>query len=69
MYLDLPYNCEYAALTQISTGPLTAWYALKLCDQLKLHQDLTVHLIGTSTLDNSINSLYKKLNVQFIFRS
>lgn len=50
MYIDLPYNCEYAALTQISTGPLTAWYALKLCDQLKLHQDLTVHLIGTSTI-------------------
>ncbi|XP_060653805.1 uncharacterized protein LOC132789649 [Drosophila nasuta] len=37
--------CELAALTQISTGPLTAFYALKLCDRLKAEQ-LTIHLVG-----------------------
>uniref|UniRef100_A0A1I8NTR0 MYND-type domain-containing protein n=1 Tax=Stomoxys calcitrans TaxID=35570 RepID=A0A1I8NTR0_STOCA len=45
--LDIPDNCcEYAALTQISTGPLTAWYALKATQQLNSHEDLTIHLIG-----------------------
>ncbi|XP_030385618.1 uncharacterized protein LOC115632543 [Scaptodrosophila lebanonensis] len=39
-------QCEYAALTQVSTGPLTAWYALKLCERLRNYEQLTVHLIG-----------------------
>ncbi|KAH8405256.1 hypothetical protein KR222_000676, partial [Zaprionus bogoriensis] len=38
-------DCEFAALTQISTGPLTAFYALKLCERLSAEQ-LTIHLIG-----------------------
>ncbi|XP_034482090.1 uncharacterized protein LOC117787627 [Drosophila innubila] len=38
-------ECEFAALTQISTGPLTAFYALKLCDRLDAEQ-LTIHLVG-----------------------
>ncbi|KAH8370432.1 hypothetical protein KR093_003449, partial [Drosophila rubida] len=37
--------CELAALTQISTGPLTAFYALKLCERLQAEQ-LTIHLVG-----------------------
>lgn len=41
----MPDQCEFAALTQISTGPLTAFYALKLCDRLHAEQ-LTIHLIG-----------------------
>lgn len=43
---DLPENSEYASLTQISTGPLTAWYALKLADQIQNNENLTIHLIG-----------------------
>ncbi|KAH8270272.1 hypothetical protein KR018_006446 [Drosophila ironensis] len=39
-------DCEYAALTQVSTGPLTAWFALKLCDRLRDCEELTLHLIG-----------------------
>ncbi|XP_017139393.1 uncharacterized protein LOC108153765 [Drosophila miranda] len=38
-------ECEYAALTQVSTGPLTAWFALKLCERLR-NSELTLHLIG-----------------------
>lgn len=43
---DINDDCEYAALTQISTAPLTSWNALKLCQQLNNHEDLTIHLIG-----------------------
>ncbi|XP_016933461.3 uncharacterized protein [Drosophila suzukii] len=39
-------ECEYAALTQVSTGPLTAWFALKLCERLRNCEELTLHLIG-----------------------
>lgn len=39
-------DCEFAALTQISTAPLTVWYTMKLCKQLQLQEELTVHLIG-----------------------
>ncbi|XP_044317513.1 uncharacterized protein LOC108045951 [Drosophila rhopaloa] len=39
-------ECEYAALTQVSTGPLTAWFALKLCERLRDCEELTLHLIG-----------------------
>ncbi|XP_017019412.1 uncharacterized protein [Drosophila kikkawai] len=39
-------ECEYAALTQVSTGPLTAWFALKLCERLRDCEQLTLHLIG-----------------------
>ncbi|XP_043069966.1 uncharacterized protein [Drosophila bipectinata] len=39
-------ECEYAALTQVSTGPLTAWFALKLCERLRSCEELTIHLIG-----------------------
>ncbi|XP_043063658.1 uncharacterized protein LOC122319887, partial [Drosophila ficusphila] len=39
-------ECEYAALTQVSTGPLTAWFALKLCERLRNCEVLTLHLIG-----------------------
>ncbi|XP_016965000.1 uncharacterized protein LOC108034578 isoform X2 [Drosophila biarmipes] len=39
-------ECEYAALTQVSTGPLTAWFALKLCERLRSSEELTLHLIG-----------------------
>ncbi|XP_017862919.1 PREDICTED: uncharacterized protein LOC108613753 [Drosophila arizonae] len=38
-------GCEFAALTQVSTGPLTAFFALKLCGLLEATQ-LTIHLIG-----------------------
>ncbi|KAL7734981.1 hypothetical protein ACLKA6_011246 [Drosophila palustris] len=38
-------ECEFAALTQVSTGPLTAFYALKLCNRLDSEQ-LTIHLVG-----------------------
>ncbi|EDV97144.1 uncharacterized protein LOC6556801 [Drosophila grimshawi] len=38
-------ECEFAALTQISTGPLTAFFALKLCERLR-SKELTIHLIG-----------------------
>ncbi|XP_075159545.1 rho GTPase activating protein at 71E isoform X4 [Haematobia irritans] len=45
--IEIPDNCcEYAALSQISTGPLTSWYALKSCQQLDKHENLTIHLIG-----------------------
>ncbi|KAI8037939.1 hypothetical protein M5D96_009440 [Drosophila gunungcola] len=39
-------ECEYAALTQVSTGPLTAWFALKLCERIRNCEELTLHLIG-----------------------
>ncbi|KAH8296469.1 hypothetical protein KR054_006620 [Drosophila jambulina] len=39
-------ECEHAALTQVSTGPLTAWFALKLCERLRNSEELTLHLIG-----------------------
>ncbi|EDW94569.1 uncharacterized protein LOC6534173 [Drosophila yakuba] len=39
-------ECEYAALTQVSTGPLTAWFALKLCERLRNCEEMTLHLIG-----------------------
>ncbi|TMW50674.1 hypothetical protein DOY81_004242 [Sarcophaga bullata] len=55
---DLPLNAEYASLTQISTGPLTAWYALKLCDQLKNHETLTIHLIGAE-IEFEVDVLHK----------
>ncbi|KAH8380323.1 hypothetical protein KR009_010008 [Drosophila setifemur] len=37
---------EYAALSQVSTGPLTAWFALKLCERLRDSEEVTLHLIG-----------------------
>lgn len=43
--LDVTDACEFAALTQISTGPLTAFLALKLCGRLKA-KELTIHLVG-----------------------
>ncbi|XP_065359305.1 uncharacterized protein RhoGAP71E isoform X6 [Calliphora vicina] len=55
---DLPENSEYASLTQISTGPLTAWYALKLADQLKNHETLTIHLIGAE-IEFEVDVLHK----------
>ncbi|XP_030570961.1 uncharacterized protein LOC115770035 isoform X1 [Drosophila novamexicana] len=42
---DVTDACEFAALTQISTGPLTAFLALKLCGRLKA-KELTIHLVG-----------------------
>jgi len=30
----------------VSTGPLTAWFALKLCERLRSCEELTLHLIG-----------------------
>lgn len=44
-FLDVVDGCEFAALTQVSTGPLTAFFALKLCGLLGATQ-LTIHLIG-----------------------
>lgn len=44
-FLDVVDGCEFAALTQVSTGPLTAFFALKLCGLLGAKQ-LTIHLIG-----------------------
>ncbi|KAM7358238.1 uncharacterized protein ACRADG_003291 [Cochliomyia hominivorax] len=55
---DLPENSEYASLTQISTGPLTAWYALKLVDQLQTHESLTIHLIGAE-IEFEVDVLHK----------
>ncbi|XP_023297280.2 uncharacterized protein LOC111679909 [Lucilia cuprina] len=55
---DLPVNSEYASLSQISTGPLTAWYALKLADQLKNHESLTIHLIGAE-IEFEVDVLHK----------
>uniref|UniRef100_A0A1A9WHZ8 MYND-type domain-containing protein n=1 Tax=Glossina brevipalpis TaxID=37001 RepID=A0A1A9WHZ8_9MUSC len=51
-------NCEYAALTQISTVPLTSWYTLKLCDQLRDNHELTIHLIGAE-IDFEVDILHK----------
>uniref|UniRef100_A0A1B0FDP4 Uncharacterized protein n=1 Tax=Glossina morsitans morsitans TaxID=37546 RepID=A0A1B0FDP4_GLOMM len=51
-------SCEYAALTQISTVPLTSWYTLKLCDQLRDNQELTIHLIGAE-VDFEVDILHK----------
>ncbi|XP_036327434.1 uncharacterized protein LOC118740044 [Rhagoletis pomonella] len=70
--------CEFAALSQISTCPLTAWYALKLCGHLKKAEEMTVHLIGAEIefeVDAihkweifflHINPTTKKLNVVFV---
>ncbi|XP_073840611.1 uncharacterized protein [Musca autumnalis] len=77
--MDLPENsCENAALTQISTAPLTAWYALKLTQQLNKHEELTIHLIGAE-IEFEVDILHKwelfflhiapvvkKLNVVFV---
>uniref|UniRef100_A0A1B0AQV9 Uncharacterized protein n=1 Tax=Glossina palpalis gambiensis TaxID=67801 RepID=A0A1B0AQV9_9MUSC len=51
-------SCEYAALTQLSTVPLTSWYTLKLCDQLRDNQELTIHLIGAE-IDFEVDILHK----------
>ncbi|XP_061397543.1 uncharacterized protein LOC133333231 [Musca vetustissima] len=57
--MDLPENsCEYAALTQISTAPLTAWYALKLTQQLNRLEELTIHLIGAE-IEFEVDILHK----------
>ncbi|XP_058980020.1 uncharacterized protein LOC131803082 [Musca domestica] len=57
--IDLPENsCEFAALTQISTAPLTAWYALKLTQQLNKHEELTIHLIGAE-IEFEVDILHK----------
>ncbi|ALC44624.1 CG13458, partial [Drosophila busckii] len=45
LHFNVSDECEFAALTQISTGPLTVFYALKLCNRLR-ESELTVHLIG-----------------------
>lgn len=44
-FADVAEGCEFAALTQVATGPLTAFFALKLCGRLAAKQ-LTIHLIG-----------------------
>ncbi|EDW79899.2 uncharacterized protein Dwil_GK17770 [Drosophila willistoni] len=44
--INVQDDCESAALTQVATGPLTAWYALKLCQRLRDASELTIHLIG-----------------------
>ncbi|XP_067648596.1 uncharacterized protein [Eurosta solidaginis] len=70
--------CEFAVLSQISTCPLTAWYALKLCGYLKKSDEITVHLIGAE-IEFEVDALHKwelfflhlnpntkKLNVVFV---
>uniref|UniRef100_A0A0A1X0N1 Zinc finger MYND domain-containing protein 17 n=1 Tax=Zeugodacus cucurbitae TaxID=28588 RepID=A0A0A1X0N1_ZEUCU len=71
-------DCEFSALSQISTCPLTAWYALKLCGHLKKSEEITVHLIGAE-IEFEVDALHKwevfflhinpntkKLNVVFV---
>ncbi|XP_037955530.1 uncharacterized protein LOC119685343 [Teleopsis dalmanni] len=56
--LDIKESCEYAVLSQIATGPLTAWYALKLCEQLKSNEEVTIHLIGAE-IEFEVDTLHK----------
>ncbi|XP_039966178.1 uncharacterized protein LOC120778451 [Bactrocera tryoni] len=71
-------DCEFSALSQISTCPLTAWYALKLCGHLKKSEEITIHLIGAE-IEFEVDALHKwelfflhinpntkKLNVVFV---
>ncbi|XP_053954996.1 uncharacterized protein LOC128861113 isoform X3 [Anastrepha ludens] len=50
--------CKFAALSQISTCPLTAWFALKLCGNLKKSEEVTVHLIGAE-IEFEVDALHK----------
>ncbi|CAD7006307.1 unnamed protein product [Ceratitis capitata] len=50
--------CEFSALSQISTCPLTAWYALKLCGHLKKSEEITIHLIGAE-IEFEVDALHK----------
>ncbi|XP_055855031.1 uncharacterized protein LOC129918474 [Episyrphus balteatus] len=55
--VDLKDECEYAALSQIATGPLTAWYTLKVFDKLRM-DTVTVHLIGAE-IEFEVDLLHK----------
>lgn len=55
--VDLKDECKYAALSQIATGPLTAWYTLKVFDKLRMDK-ITVHLIGAE-IEFEVDLLHK----------